>query len=73
MVCMLMLGLSGFDADLEQQTPDTIWNFRVMLFACVLVMTLAALIFATLFPLRRRDVEAAQAELARRQEDATTA
>ena len=68
MVSMLMLGWSGFNADLEQQTPETLRNFRVMLFTVVLVMTLAALIFAMLIPLRRKDVDDAQAELARRRE-----
>jgi Na+/melibiose symporter-like transporter len=58
-------GWSGFDADLAQQTPNTLQLFRVMLFTCVTVMTLAALIFAILIPLRHKDVDDAQAELAR--------
>lgn len=73
MVSMLMPGRSGLNADLEQQTPDTLRNVRVMPFTCVLVMTPAALIFAILSPLCRKEVEAAQAELAQRREEAVTA
>jgi len=68
MVSMLLLGWSGYDALLEEQTPDTIRNLRVMLFTVVLVMTAAALVFALLIQLRQKDVGDAQAELARRRE-----
>ncbi len=45
-------------------------GYGVFRLADVLVMTLAAPVFAILFPLRRKDVDDAHAELERRREEA---
>jgi GPH family glycoside/pentoside/hexuronide:cation symporter len=66
MVTMLALEFSHFNASLPQQTDETIGRFRIVLFAVTGIAFLMALVFAIAFPIRRKDVEAAQAELARR-------
>lgn len=67
-LAMLALEFSNFNARLPQQTDETIRRFRIALFAVTGIAFSLALVFAIAFPIRREDVEAAQAELARRNE-----
>lgn len=65
---MLSLEHSGFNAGLNQQSDATVQSLRVALFAVALCAFVLSLIFAIFFPIRRADVEAAQAELAGRRQ-----
>lgn len=69
-LAMLALEFSNFNARLPQQTDETIRRFRIALFAVTGIAFSLALVFAIAFPIRRQDVEEAQAELARRKEAA---
>jgi Na+/melibiose symporter-like transporter len=68
----MCLELCGFDQKLIQQgipqSEDTISALRVALVGVPAILFAAAFLCALALPIRRRDVEAAQAELAARRE-----
>jgi GPH family glycoside/pentoside/hexuronide:cation symporter len=69
----LSLEVCGFDQSLIElglpQSDDTLRAMRIALFAIPAALLALSLLCALALPIRRQDVEAAQAELARRREE----